>query len=673
MYRKENAVWLASLLLSLVLLALRTRSQVEAAVYWADVQSELLGLGYQNNPITVCFVGDAVTLHPDRVREIVTHLQEFAYAANIDFETEDGLPLLAASQNNIDSLNCPAPTTEPNGWDFHRGDIRVQVYGSSEPWEAPTPGEGCFNDAMEGAPDAVRSAPGKFDVFWRGTNDVLRHRSWTLVSSNKWDKSEMEELGGPLTSSPSVASWATDKLVVFARGQDGALWYRRRDGNIWSSWDSLGGQLIGSPDAVSSTSNRIDVFVRWSDNTLRQISSDDGGLNWNDWDNRGGVLTSAPGVTAWSNSGLIVFVRGQDGGLWYRRYDGTSWGVWTGKGGNLAGAPDATAYGSGNIDVVVRWTDNTLHQLTSTNAGLTFGSWVDHGGILNSDPSIVADATAYKHIYYQGTNTSLFQRIWKWDSDNSTFIWTDAMDQGVNTGEGSYSGGPWNVIEPNRRACRYNMRLFESSPDGGGPAYLNHTLHEFGHALGLSHEHGRTDATCPAAVGTTAAGFITPYDRDSVMHYRYKTCDINGNFDYTGLSALDRLALHIIYPQNNRRAEIVGTLVIPAGDTLQLWSSWEVRGGNMPYLIDPNDFRWSLDGNLTTGYTLSQTMNTPGDYLLQVTYIDFLGREYQATHTVHVLDESQYKNEILAPVAAKSALMFVDQTSVFLPAVLASQ
>jgi hypothetical protein len=135
---------------------------------------------------------------------------------------------------------------------------------------------------------------------------------------------------------------------------------------------------------------------------------------------------------------------------------------------------------------------------------------------------------------------------------------------------GSWSTGPDDLDTD--RACLYNLKLGDD-PWNATP-YLNHTLHEFGHALGLAHEHVREDvdwAACSAESygGTATDGHLTPYDRRSVMHYRFAPCGSNGNYDYTGLSRYDRLGLRILYPEANRHAEYVGATVRPAGSALQ--------------------------------------------------------------------------------------------------------
>ena len=70
-------------------------------------------------------------------------------------------------------------------------------------------------------------------------------------------------LGGSLTSSPAATSPGSSSIDVFARGTDGAVWYKDWNGAAWSSWHSLGGQIPAGtgPAACSWGSGRVDVFV----------------------------------------------------------------------------------------------------------------------------------------------------------------------------------------------------------------------------------------------------------------------------------------------------------------------------------------------------------------------------------------------------------------------------
>ena len=54
-------------------------------------------------------------------------------------------------------------------------------------------------------------------------------------------------LGGFLTSTPTASSWAPNRLDVFVRGSDNALYHRSWNGISWSAYEWLGGNLEGAP------------------------------------------------------------------------------------------------------------------------------------------------------------------------------------------------------------------------------------------------------------------------------------------------------------------------------------------------------------------------------------------------------------------------------------------
>ncbi len=63
---------------------------------------------------------------------------------------------------------------------------------------------------------AVSWGHDRIDLFWRGDDRALWHRSW---NAGTW--SADESLGGNLASAPAVTAWAVDQLEVFAVFPDG--------------------------------------------------------------------------------------------------------------------------------------------------------------------------------------------------------------------------------------------------------------------------------------------------------------------------------------------------------------------------------------------------------------------------------------------------------------------
>jgi repeat uncharacterized protein DUF346/putative pyrroloquinoline-quinone binding quinoprotein len=270
-----------------------------------------------------------------------------------------------------------------------------------------------------------------------------------LFGSSPSLSSGFSSLGGVLTSAPDAASWGGGRLDAFARGSDGAVWHRWREGPTqWGGWESLGGRLQASsgPGAVAWSRNRIDLFVRGLDDALWHRWWD--GSRWSGWESLGGVLTSSPDAAAWSAGRLDVFARGTDNALWHRWWDGSRWAGWETLGGSLNSDPGAISGAPGRIDVFARssndqlvhrwysggWGSETLPativsgpDVTAPSAGTlaVFGlgsgnavsgtaftgrgwtSWHPLGGTGASDPSATTSSPGTFDLFVTGTDQSL--------------------------------------------------------------------------------------------------------------------------------------------------------------------------------------------------------------------------------------------------------------------------
>ena len=211
---------------------------------------------------------------------------------------------------------------------------------------------------------------------------------------------------------------------------------------------------------------------------------------------------------------------------------------------------------------------------------------------------------------------------------------------GKNDKWGSWTNPP-NELDLHR-SCLYNLKLGDDPWDGN--PYLNHTLHEFGHALGLIHEHERKDAYCfnPASDARwKETGYLTPYDRHSVMHYKFskvhgQTCDVKGNYGHTGLSDLDMLSLQILYPFEGQMSQIVGNTTIKNGQNLNLRLALEDRGAFVDHVL--RKISWQLGGSVESTTTrLQKRMDNVGVYSLKMIYIDLIGRQHTYNGFVQVV------------------------------------
>ncbi len=119
----------------------------------------------------------------------------------------------------------------------------------------------------------------RLDRFWVGPDRTLLHAA---CREGTW--TAPEDLGGTLASVPAITAWDDEPMEVFAVFEDGQLWDRYWDGQMWHGWESLEGELqVGAtPAAAALGPDRLDVIARGRDGRTWQRWWD--GSRWVPWE-----------------------------------------------------------------------------------------------------------------------------------------------------------------------------------------------------------------------------------------------------------------------------------------------------------------------------------------------------------------------------------------------------
>jgi hypothetical protein len=239
--------------------------------------------------------------------------------------------------------------------------------------------------SLTSAPAAASWGQGRLDVFGRGTDNGLWHRSW---EGNAW--SGWESQGGGLSSEPAVVAWGPGRLDAFARGTDNALWHRWWDGSAWRGWERADGSLKSGAAVASWSANRLDVFAQGPDDALWHRWWD--GRSWSRWEELGGVLTSSPAAVSWGPDRIDVYARGTDNAVWHQFWNGATWSGWDTQGGSFSSGPAVASRASGRLDVFARRGDGSLWRQSLD--GSSWSSWAALGGQWVTSPAAVTQRGA---------------------------------------------------------------------------------------------------------------------------------------------------------------------------------------------------------------------------------------------------------------------------------------
>ncbi|QMV23226.1 protein kinase [Streptomyces sp. SCUT-3] len=214
---------------------------------------------------------------------------------------------------------------------------------------APLPRWSSFREApdpavrLAGGPRAVALGRTTF-VFARGEDGNVWYLTRTGGRYGSWHR-----LTGISTEGdPAVVSSRAGQLDVFALGTDGLLYRRTLSGGEWGVWSQVDGRTTfdAAPAAASSAPGRIDLVGR-TGGDLVTASLVDG--RWNAWAvvPTAGRITAAPGLVSRADGTLDAFVvRRADGAVLHLPHANGAWRP-SQRAGTLeaAGRPEAAAAG----------------------------------------------------------------------------------------------------------------------------------------------------------------------------------------------------------------------------------------------------------------------------------------------------------------------------------------
>lgn len=289
---------------------------------------------------------------------------------------------------------------------IQRNPAKLKLTPSSTP--APPPGI-----TFTLSPATVSWGPDRIDLFGRGSDGAIYHSYW----DGSWHS--FESLGGNFIYGVAVSSWGPGRLDVFAIGADGAIYHNYWDGS-WHGWgERLGGVFTSAPAAVSAGPNHIDVFGRGTDNAIWHTYWDG---SWHGFDSLGGSFVSAPSVSSWGGGRLDVFAVATDNGLYHNYWDG-NWHSWGDRlSVTFTSAPAATSWGTGRIDVLAQNSDNTIWHATWNGTSWSLPETL--GGSFTTAPAATSWAAGRLDVFAIGVDHAIYHNYW----DGNWHGWSDRID-----------------------------------------------------------------------------------------------------------------------------------------------------------------------------------------------------------------------------------------------------
>jgi hypothetical protein len=207
---------------------------------------------------------------------------------------------------------------------------RYQKYNNSGTYNYNWIDEGGWTDH---GPTITKNQDGKLVVFTRWKSGISAYMYQTTVNGvESW--SNWYSSGGYIQEAPTVINH-DGYIWQFVRGSDNSVYvnqqkYRNSTG-AWWGWSKPGGATFIATSKIAASSNTngsLMIFARGQDNAVWSNRLSNG--SWSGWSTHGGIITSAPEVGSFQDGRLFFVVRGDNGKLFIKRQTSPSSVYWTG-------------------------------------------------------------------------------------------------------------------------------------------------------------------------------------------------------------------------------------------------------------------------------------------------------------------------------------------------------
>jgi len=278
---------------------------------------------------------------------------------------------------------------------------------------------------------AVMNDDGRLELFVRGKDNTLWHKWQTAPSAGPWSRG-WEPLTGPqLSGGPSVVLFSDRLLHVFCHGE-GSLWHIHQSApsNGWAEWASLGGPngvaLTDSPAICWNMDQRLEIFSRGSDGALWHIWQLAEGGPWSEWEPMGITIVGSPAVGYNADGRQEVFVRRPDNTLYHVWMTGLAspwWSEWVRLAGPIYGNPVVGINQDRRIEVFFIGDNNQLHHMWQVRPNSGWSGTASIGGNLPVDPAVITNTDGRIEVFQTGTDGTLYH-VWQQKPNGAWSTWT---------------------------------------------------------------------------------------------------------------------------------------------------------------------------------------------------------------------------------------------------------